>query len=401
MTVKRMLSKHAFCFLLGTVLIGMCSPPSSAGIFLSTDIPVAVGSSSFEERDILYYEFPDFSSFLTGEDLEIPKGVNVEAFAFSGDTVLFAVDIPTSIDGEDYTERDLISYDGDSFTKLLDGDAAGIPRGAAIDAATVLTDGSVVISLDILVYLGGSDIEARDLVRCVGYSCGLFFAGSDYGIPEGANLDGVMVITDEDGDGIPSQGGTSGDILFSLDMPTSVNGLEVTDRDIVRCGQSPCYNYFDELASQLPQNASVDAFSFLDDNCPDNDNPGQDDMDNDKVGDLCDDCTDTDNDGYGNPGFPNICGDDNCPTTPNPDQEDNYPPQGNAIGDACDCEPDFDCDGDVDAFDIDDFLTDYGRNSYVIPCESGNPCRGDFACDGDVDAFDMVTFLKILGEATT
>ena len=33
-------------------------------------------------------------------------------------------------------------------------------------------------------------------------------------------------------------------------------------------------------------------------------------------------------------------------------QEDTYPPQGNEIGDSCECESDFDCDGDVDAGDV-------------------------------------------------
>ena len=39
---------------------------------------------------------------------------------------------------------------------------------------------------------------------------------------------------------------------------------------------------------------------------------------------------------------------DNCPLDYNTDQEDTYPPGGNGIGDACDCESDLDCDGDVD-----------------------------------------------------
>ena len=154
MIKKHKLVQKAYYFLQLAVLIVMYSSQSTAGIFLSTDIPVAVSSGSFEEREILYYEFPFFAVFLTGADLGIPKEVNVDAFAFSGDTVLFSVDIPVSINGEDYTERDLISYDGDSFTKLLDGDTVGIPRGASIDAATLLTDESVVISLDVLIKLG-------------------------------------------------------------------------------------------------------------------------------------------------------------------------------------------------------------------------------------------------------
>jgi hypothetical protein len=354
MTPRNRLLKIVFYFLQGAVLIGMFSSLSFAGIFLSTDIPVAVDSGSFEERDIVYYEFPDFASFLTGSDLGIPKGVNVDAFAYSGESILFSVDIPVSINDEDYSERDLILYDGDTFTKLLDGHAAGIPRGASIDAATVLTDGSVVISLDVLVYLGGSDTEPRDLIRCVGFSCDSFFAGSDYGIPEGANLNGVMVITDGDEDGIPSQGGTTGDILFSLDIPTAVNGLEVTDRDIIRCGQSPCYNYFDELTSQLPMNASVDAFSFLDDNCPEDHNPAQ---------------------------------------------EDSYPPGGNNCGDACECEGNFDGDEDQDGSDAFTFKVDFGRSPFLNPCIPANPCNGNFDCDEDVDGSDAFIFKVDFGRS--
>jgi hypothetical protein len=101
---------------------------------------------------------------------------------------------------------------------------------------------------------------------------------------------------------------------------------------------------------------------------------------------------DFDNDGIAN-------GEDNCPETPNPLQQDTYPPQGNGIGDACDCEADFNCDGSVDAEDIWLFLSQFGRIPYFNPCVYWDPCIGDFTCDEDIDADDVYKFLEDFGRS--
>jgi hypothetical protein len=75
-----------------------------------------------------------------------------------------------------------------------------------------------------------------------------------------------------------------------------------------------------------------DALGALCDNCSLVYNPDQEDIDNDSIGDLCDDCIDTDGDGFGNPGYGNVCPDDNCPTDYNPGQEDK---DGDGVGDVC------------------------------------------------------------------
>jgi hypothetical protein len=177
------------------------------------------------------------------------------------------------------------------------------------------------------------------------------------------------------------------------------------------------------------------------DNCPDDFNPAQQNHDSDALGDVCDpdddndgicdpeesdpSCSgsdicpyDPDNDGDGDA----ICGDiDNCPGVENPGQEDigdgdgvgdacdncpyddnlnqrdRFPPQGNNIGDACDCEGNFDCDLDVDGEDVTAFLMDFGRGTYDRPCENGDQCSGDFTCDGDVDADDITKVLEDFG----
>ena len=90
---------------------------------------------------------------------------------------------------------------------------------------------------------------------------------------------------------------------------------------------------------------------------------------------------------------------DNCPETLNTDQEDTYPPGGNGIGDACECEGDFDCDKDCDGSDAFDFKVDFGRSLLGNPCESDNPCNGDFDCDNDCDGSDAFTFKKDFGRS--
>jgi hypothetical protein len=89
---------------------------------------------------------------------------------------------------------------------------------------------------------------------------------------------------------------------------------------------------------------------------------------------------------------------DNCPKTFNPIQEDTYPPQGNDIGDACDCEGDFNCDGSVNAADSLLFLKDFAQRTKLDnPCTNKNQCNGDFDCDGDVDEDDRTIFQADLG----
>ena len=141
---------------------------------------------------------------------------------------------------------------------------------------------------------------------------------------------------------------------------------------------------------------------------PDNDADGlgnayDPDDDNDDVPDDIDNCPVTSNGPNqgtcltNNIGEPCMSYHDCDGGTCSMNQEDTYPPQGNSIGDACDCEGNFDCDGNVDAEDVTTFLIDFGRNAYSNPCGSGNPCNGDFECDGDVDSEDVTKFLEDFG----
>jgi len=183
------------------------------------------------------------------------------------------------------------------------------------------------------------------------------------------------------------------------------------------------------MCSMHQEDADSDGRGDACDNCPNTANPTQADAgDGDGVGDACDSCPNTPNGpllgtciscGDGTTGTTCIsntdcetegliicaknqeyvCSDDfdndslknsedNCMCADNPEQEDTYPPQKNGCGDACDCEGDFEPDGDVDGSDAFNFKKDFFR----FDCTQQNRCNGDFDCDRDVDGSDGFLF---------
>jgi hypothetical protein len=90
---------------------------------------------------------------------------------------------------------------------------------------------------------------------------------------------------------------------------------------------------------------------------------------------------------------------DNCPFTINPDQVDSYPPDGNDIGDTCECEGNFDCDQDCDGTDAAFLKADFGRSPFLEPCDEDPLCKGNFDCDLDVDGTDASVFKADFGRS--
>jgi rhodanese-related sulfurtransferase len=245
---------------------------------------------------------------------------------------------------------------------------------------------------DILVYCGMSirSPQAADFLCTRGYT-------SVYNMSPGLTSWPYQTVgcVDTDGDRINDD----------IDNCPTVYNLPQSDSDGDHVGDScdTCTDTDDDGYG----NAGFPVNTCTLDNCQYAYNALQDDEDGDGMGDVCDTCTDTDGDAYGNPGFPeNTCTVDNCPELASSNQADgdgdcigdvcdqyhdeydpsvpdNYPQQGNGIGDACDCEGNFNCDADVDSSDAAAFKNDYGRSNLQDPCTSTLACNGDFNCDKD------------------
>jgi len=102
------------------------------------------------------------------------------------------------------------------------------------------------------------------------------------------------------------------------------------------------------------------------DNCPNDPNPGQEDSDNDGIGDVCEVLNDSDSDGVDD----SI---DNCPNTSNPNQLNT---DGDGFGDVCDS--DDDNDGVDDSSDNCELVQNAGQANL------DSDLLGD-ACDEDID----------------
>jgi len=195
----------------------------------------------------------------------------------------------------------------------------------------------------------------------------------------------------EDGDN--DERGDMCDNCSSDDNPGQEDGDSDDVGDV--CDNCPDDSNFNQ------EDGDSDGLGDICDNCPGDSNPYQEDGDCDGSGDVCDgslDCTegvdcDNDCDGVYNQ-------DDICVIIPNPGQEDTLPPDGNACGDACECEGDFDGDADQDGSDAIVFKTDFGRNPFnILPCTNEPLCNGDFDCDEDVDGSDAIKFKADFGRS--
>ena len=96
----------------------------------------------------------------------VPIGVNVDAVAVYGSSLLLSFDVAVDIGAVHFDKEDLVRFDGVTFSMFFDGSAAGIAPGLDLDAADYLDcNDHLLVSFDGSGVVGGVAFDDEDVLE--------------------------------------------------------------------------------------------------------------------------------------------------------------------------------------------------------------------------------------------
>ena len=186
-----------FLLVLGVGMEAPCveAQPSIISLYYSLDTASVHGSSVFADEDVV-------RDNLSGSIIQVglgplPSNADLNAYHRRSDGIhMFSLDVTVELPGLiEVRPSDVVSFDGTGYALAFSGMTNGIPTGACIDAFALASNGDFLISFDVALDLPGLSAEGRDLLRWNGSSWTIFFDGADAGVPDGLNLDAAHVLT--------------------------------------------------------------------------------------------------------------------------------------------------------------------------------------------------------------
>ena len=187
----------------------------------SPDITTVLGGMTVNDEDVAE---DDLSGGLGLAPLgALPSAADLSAYhVLASGEQLLAFDTTVSLPGGLTAEpRDVVRYNGATYSLEFNGAANGVPAGAQVDAVSVLFGGDLLLSFDTTVALDGITADDEDLVRFNGGSFSLFFDGSMAGVDGALDLDAAHHID------------ANGHLLLSFDGSGTVGGVAFDDEDVL------------------------------------------------------------------------------------------------------------------------------------------------------------------------
>jgi hypothetical protein len=142
-------------------------------------------------RDVIRLKGNTYDLVFQGQNQGVPPSAQIDALGRSpqGDLIL-SFDVSLELDGVVAHDEDLLRFDGASFSLLFDGSAAGIGPAFDLDAAAMLPNGNLLISLDSGGQLGAAVFADEDVLNWDG-------ASSTWSLSiDGSLLDGQLLAAD-------------------------------------------------------------------------------------------------------------------------------------------------------------------------------------------------------------
>lgn len=148
--------------------------------------------------------------------------VDVAAYSYTGTVHWLVFDTTVNLGAFTATPRDVVSYDGSTYTLILNGATAGIPDGVAIDALSSTNGVDFLLSFDTTATVGAVTAGPEDVVRYAGGTWASYLVGGTAGVPAGANLDALYRLS-------------NGHLLMSFDIAgtTTVGAVNFTAGDVL------------------------------------------------------------------------------------------------------------------------------------------------------------------------
>ncbi len=153
----------------------------------------------------------------------LPAGADLTAIHHANDgRWYFALDTFATLAGAvNVGPEDVVAWNGATYAVVFDGSAAGIPRGAAVDAVAQAPGFGLVLSFDVTVPVGVASADDEDVVAWDGANLSLVFDASSYGVPGALDLDALDYDASDD------------TLYLSFDVSGKLGGVDFDDHDLL------------------------------------------------------------------------------------------------------------------------------------------------------------------------
>ena len=245
--------RAAACAFVIPILLASAASAQVLSLDYSNDVSWKVGAALAPRAGVVRQAPP--SSAITVDLGLLPANADLVAFAVGSDgKPLFVLDTALDLPGGVYVEpADVVRYSGGTYSVVLNGGSADVPKGAVIDGLDFRRgDGANLyyLSFDVAIILPGPLFaDRRDVVVWNGSSWSKVFDGGAHGVPVNLDVDAVSV----------DRYDPAGTVFYlSFDGSGRIGSVNFDDEDVVVWNGSAWSHAFDGSTQSDPTFAAGD-----------------------------------------------------------------------------------------------------------------------------------------------